>query len=424
MTTTSADSVHQAINTNQANEGSPYGNILAVKRSGGLLDLVVSAQHGREILINGNWLVDFASCNYLGFDLHPQVIKAIPTIVEKWGVHPSWARIVASPVLYEELETLLAEFIGVEHTLVVPTVSLAHFGLLRAIAGSSKGLILIDRLAHKTIYDGALLAAHLGAEICGFAHNDLEQVESLLRSHSDKSIRLICVDGVYSMSGNYPPLGELQKLALQYDAIVYVDDAHGLGVIGQKDSSNNIPYGAFGNGIVQHFGISYENVIYVSGLSKAFSSLAAFVACTSLQMKDYLKSFMTPYSHSGPIPTASLASATKALELNRIEGESIRYRLYQHCLRILTFINDIGLETSNDNHFPIISILIGDTNKTETASRFLLQKGILITPGVYPYAPRKAGVVRISITATHTEEEMDNLMQALFDLRDWLKATS
>lgn len=411
--------IEKAVDLNQNN--GPYANIFSIKQSDDLLDRVVSKQYGREIIINGKRLIDFASCNYLGMDLNSQVMASISQAMEEWGVHPSWSRIIASPVLYEELEAQLANLIGVEHALVIPTITLTHFGVLWAITGTGdKSLILVDKLAHKTVYDGALLATTSGAKMFSFSHNNINQVEGLLKDHSEKEIKIICVDGVYSLSGNYAPLKELQALAKKYEAIVYVDDAHGLGVVGERDGESTLPYGKRGNGIVRHLGLSYNNILYISGLSKAFSSLAAFVACPSLKVKNFFKSFATPYSHSGPIPVASLASAKKALEINDLEGEFLRDRLFEHCFRIRTAIDNIGLETTNNNYFPIISIWCGDSKNTKMASRLLFEKGILTTLGVYPYTPRNAGVIRISVTASHTYEQINRLLEVLIDLKTLL----
>lgn len=394
----------------------PYSNILSVKQRSKLLDCVVSEQRGREITIGDNRLIDFASCNYLGLDLNQNVIQAIPKYLEAWGTHPSWARIIASPLPYENLEAELAKFIDVEHTLALPTLTITHYGILRVLAGSD-GIFIIDKHAHKTIYDAAVLATATGAKIFSFSHNDLNQVESILQKNSKLlSNKIICVDGVYSMSGEYAPIDELQKLATKYGAVVYIDDAHGIGVIGEKQNSK-IAYGNKGNGIVKHLGLSYENIIYVSGLSKAFSSLVAFIACPSLKIKDTFKSLVTSYSHSGPVPTASLASALESLRINTITGDLLRERLFSYSKRVCESIEQIGLTTTNVNYFPIISVVVGNTDTTERIGNFLFKNGVLSTLGVYPYSPKEKGVIRLSITSAHTEDQINILIETLADMQ-------
>jgi 8-amino-7-oxononanoate synthase len=388
---------------------------------GPLLDNVVSHQRGREVHIDGIWLIDFASCNYLGFDLEPQIMKMISSAVEKWGIHPSWSRIIASPALYESLEEKLAAFIGVPLSIVLPTLTITHIGLIPALVGKD-GLILLDRAAHKTMHDGCVLAANNGASVRSFRHNDLDDLERSLKSRTQTGVTLICVDGVYSMSGNLAPLPALQELAARYCAIVYVDDAHGIGIIGQMDGRATTPYGSKGNGIVNHFGLTYEHIVYVSGLSKAFSSLCAFIGCTSNGMKTYLKGVLSPYSHSGPLPTASLATAIGTLELNDLNGDARRQRLYGHCRRIMKCLKEVGLETDNTSSLPVIGVRVGDSRAAVTASEFLRSRGLLVTPGVYPFAPRDSGVVRLSITASHTYAQIEHLLGVLRGLPSQLRA--
>src|SRR3954463_2507821 len=154
----------------------------ALVERGCLYDNVVTQQVGRKIQVRGRWLDDFASCNYLGLDLHPETIAAIEPAVRRWGTHPSWARMAASPELYEQLEAKLAEVLGAEDTLVLPTITLIAIGLIPAIVGKG-GVIFADKFVHKVNHDGCRLARDMGAQLVGFVHSDLDGLESLLQEH-------------------------------------------------------------------------------------------------------------------------------------------------------------------------------------------------------------------------------------------------
>ena len=229
-----------------------------------MTDAVVDEVDGRMIRIGDAWLADFASCNYLGFDLDREIIAAVPEYLERWGTHPSWSRLLGSPVLYEQIEERLTELIGAEDTLVLPTITLIHMSVIPVLAGG--GTIFLEKRAHKTIFDGCELAKVRGATVRPFAFEDVEDLERLLRAGSSAP-RLICIDGVNSMTGNAADVTAFARLAREYDALLYVDDAHGFGVIGERAADETSPYGMRGNGIMRYFDESYDHVVLVAGLS-------------------------------------------------------------------------------------------------------------------------------------------------------------
>src|SRR6187455_242798 len=204
-----------------------------LERSNPMTDAVIDEIDGRMIRIGDKWLADFASCNYLGLDLDREVIAAVPEYLERWGTHPSWSRLLGSPVLYPQIEERLATLIGAEDTLVLPTITLIHMSVIPVLAGS--GTIFLENRAHKTIFDGCELAKVRGATVKRFAFEDVDDLERLLRSGSSAP-RLICIDGVNSMTGNAADVTAFARLAREYDALLYVDDAHGFGVIGERSA--------------------------------------------------------------------------------------------------------------------------------------------------------------------------------------------
>ena len=164
----------------------------------------------------------------------------MPAHLERWGTHPSWSRLLGSPVLYEQIEERLAELLGCEDALVLPTITHIHMSVIPLLAAS--GTIFLDARAHKTIYDGCQVARSRGAAVRRFRFEDPDHLDELLSAERDPT-RLICMDGVNSMTGNAPDLREFARIARRYDAILYVDDAHGFGVIGERREDETSPYG-------------------------------------------------------------------------------------------------------------------------------------------------------------------------------------
>src|SRR6187455_1254197 len=256
-----------------------------LERSNPMTDAVIDEVDGRMIRIGDRWLADFASCNYLGFDLDREIIDAIPAYVEEWGTHPSWSRLLGSPVLYEQIEERLTALLGAEDSLVLPTITHIHMSVIPLLAAS--GTIFLDARAHKTIYDGCQIAKARGAAVRRFRFEDPDHLDQLLSQERDPT-RLVCLDGVNSMTGNAPDLPAFAEVARRHGALLYVDDAHGFGVIGERVPGELCSYGSRGNSIVRHAGETYENVVLVGGFSKAYSSLAAFIACPT-ELKELLK---------------------------------------------------------------------------------------------------------------------------------------
>ena len=278
--------------------------LLDLLETGKLYDNVATEIRGRRIRVQGHWLDDFASCNYLGFDLREDIMERVLPAMRAWGTHPSWARLACSPELYETVERKIAHLIGAEETIIIPTISLLAVGLIPQLTGKGSG-IFVDRFAHKVNFDGCRIARDLGAELFSFHHSDPAALDKLLTEHPQLNPKLVVIDGVLSVTGRTPNLQAIVEVARKHDAIVYIDDAHGFGILGENPTAQR-PYGHRGNGVVKHFGLSYDNILYVAGLSKAYSSLAAFVACPS-KLKKFLKTNITAYIYSGPVPTAALA---------------------------------------------------------------------------------------------------------------------
>lgn len=373
---------------------------------------VVTEQQQRKLKIEDKWIYDFASCNYLGLDLRSEIMEVIPPALKKWGVHPSWTRAVASPEIYEELENALADLLGVYSVLVFPAVTLLHSGVLPILAGDD-GIIFKDLVTHRSIYEACCLAGSFGTNVIDFKHNDIADLEEKIAKYPLEQTKIIAIDGVYSMSGVFAPLPEYARIAKTYNAYVYMDDAHGLGIVGENPTPE-MPYGVKGNGIVKYYGLDYEKdrMIYVAGLSKSYSSFGAFITCTDEEIKNKFRSAST-FIFSGPSPVASLASAIAGIKLNNIEGDKWREQVYKLTYKLVNEAKTIGFEVINDNYFPIVGVVVGNTKKVVAACNILWDYGLLITPAIFPIVPFDRGLLRFSITAANTEEEIDRALESL-----------
>jgi 8-amino-7-oxononanoate synthase len=385
-----------------------------LRTSNPMVDAVVDEIDGRMIRVGDHWLADFASCNYLGFDLEPDIIAAIPPALEAWGTHPSWSRMLGSPVLYEQIEERLTALLGCEDSLLLPTITHIHASVVPVLAGS--GTIFLDARAHKTLYDGCQVARSHGATVERFRFEDPEHLEQLISKEHDEPT-LICMDGVNSMTGNAPDLAAFARVSRAHGALLYVDDAHGFGVIGERRPDETSPYGMRGNSIVRHLGESYDEMVLVGGFSKSYSSLLAFVACPTA-IKNLLKVAAAPYLYSGPSPVASLASTLAGFDVNERKGDRLRADLHGMTVRVLAALDGLGAATPNRSGLPIIEVPLADHQHIDAVGRFLFERGIYVTLAAYPLVPKDEVGFRIQVTAANTDEQITRLIAVLGDLAD------
>jgi 8-amino-7-oxononanoate synthase len=382
-------------------------------RSGNrMVDAVIEELRGRRIRIGDQWLSDFASCNYLGFDLEPEIIESVHEQLVRWGTHPSWSRLLGNPRPYIDIEERLTALLGAEDTLVLPTITHIHMTVIPILAG--QGHILLDAQAHKTIYDGCAIARGRGARLQRFRSYDVAQLEEQLAALPPGEARLVCMDGVNSMTGNVPDIRAFAAVCRRYDALLYVDDAHGFGVIGEMPSPS-VPYGLRGNSIMRYAGETYDNVVLVGGFSKAYSSLLAFIALPT-HLKNHLKVAAAPYLYSGPSPTASLATVLAGFEVNEARGDRIRRSLALKTRAILQTVHALGLKTPNVTGFPIIEIPLAHAEDLPAVGDFLFDNGIYVTLAAYPLVARAQVGFRIQVTAANEDDEIDELNDTLMRL--------
>ena len=386
-----------------------------LRSTSAMFDAVIDEVRGRRIRVGRHWMADFASCNYLGFDLDPEIRASVGEQLLRWGTHPSWSRLLGNPRLYPEIEEHLTALLDAPDTLVLPTITHIHTAVLPVLTAG--GTLLLDTRAHRTMYDAATAAVAQGTVVHRFRLDDLDGLADLLRAAPAGGPRVVVTDGVNSMTGNPPDLPRLARVCREHGALLYVDDAHGFGVLGERREDETSPYGSRGNGVVRYFDETYDDLVLVGGFSKAYSSLLAFLTVPTW-LKDHLKVAAPPYLYSGPSPTASLATVLAGFAVNRRRGDALRAELYRLTERVLDHLDELGVHTPNVSGTPIVEIPLVDGEQLGLVSELLWDAGIYVTLAAYPLVPRSEVGFRVQLTAANTDEEVDELLVAITELAD------
>jgi 7-keto-8-aminopelargonate synthetase-like enzyme len=369
-------------------------------------DLVVDeAGPGREIVVAGHRVVNFGSDSFLGLDQDPRVKEAIVRGVEKWGTHNGSSRAFSSVRANVEAEEKIAAWLGTEAALIYPSVTLANAGAIPGLVTKSD-IVVVDEHAHNSIHEGNKVAKANGSRVYSFRHNDTGHLAETLKSARPYRHALITLDGVYSMSGELPPLKEMAAIALENNAILYVDDAHGTGVMG-----------ANGRGTVHDNLGSYENVFVIGSLSKAFSCLGGFVGCPK-DFHQLLKIRSNSYIFGGPVAPCYLEGVCAVVDiLMSDEYELLQGRLQANLEQLVDGANLLGMVVLG-GCTPIVSILVGDEEATLRSGMFLFEKGYYVQSVTFPAVPYHAGVLRIQVNSNHAAGQIAGLIEALRELRD------
>lgn len=379
-----------------------------------MLDAVIDEQVGRRVRIGEQWLIDFASSNYLGFDLDAEIVAAVSGRMGTWGTHPGWPRLVASPAPFPELEARLAELLVCEDVMLMPTVTQIHASVIPVLAGD--GVIFLDGRSHKTAYDGAIIARSHGATIQRFRHHDHEHLKEMLRA-CPVGPKVIVMDAVNAVTGNAPDVRAFARVAREFDALLYLDDVHGFGVMGERGADELCEWGKRGNGVVRHEGESYEGVVVVAGFSAAYSASLAFIALPS-ELKDTLKVAAPPHLYSGPPSIASLATAIASLDANEQRGELHRYEAYRKTARVLDRLHELDVHTPNRSSHPVIHVPLANPDDLDAAGRFLYERSIFTVLATYPLVPKDEVGFRVQVTAANNDDEIDQLCDVLAELAE------
>jgi 8-amino-7-oxononanoate synthase len=356
---------------------------------------MLESPQGPLVQVDGRQLLAFCSNDYLGLANHPQVIEAWRAGAEKWGVGGGASHLVIGhSTPHHELEEALAEFTGRPRALLFSTGYMANLGAVTALVGQGDS-VLEDRLNHASLLDAGLLS---GARFSRYLHNDTVSLANRLRKAAGNT--LVVTDGVFSMDGDLADLPALCAEARRANAWVMVDDAHGFG-----------PLGATGGGIVEHFGLGADDVqVLVGTLGKAFGTAGAFVA-GSEELIETLVQFARPYIYTTSQPPALACATLKSLELLRSEHWR-REHLNALIKRFREGAQAIGLELM-DSTTPIQPILIGDSGHAMQLSQMLRERGLLVTAIRPPTVPSGSARLRVTLSAAHSLEQLELLLEAL-----------
>lgn len=374
-----------------------------------LKDLVIDESGpGRRIVVGGRPLVNFGSDSFLGLDQDGRVQDAIRRGLSRWGTHNGASRAFASVRANVEAENRLAEWLGVESVLILPSVMLANLGAIPGLVGRQDA-IAMDEQAHTSMQEAAKIARANGAKVATFAHGDPAALERTLNAMRPYRSALVCIDGVYSMSGRIPPMAELDAVARAADAVLYVDDAHGTGVLGAQ-----------GRGTVLDALGSYDNAFVVGSLSKAFSCAGGFIGGPRAFHR-LLKIRCAPYVFGGPVVPPYLEAIGTVIDILRSEEyPRLRARLDAAIRRVIAGLGDLGLVVMG-SATPIVSVLVGDEGDTLNAGKFLFDRGYYVQSVLFPAVPYHAGVLRIQCNANHTKGEIEGLLEAFAALTRAMK---
>lgn len=361
----------------------------------------VEGAHGPDIVIDGRPVVMAGSNNYLGLTVHPRVLAAARDALDRYGASTCGSRLMSGTIhLHTELERRLARFLGHEDALLLATGYHAPQAIVPVLVQRNE-IVLSDRDNHASIARANTMAAGQGARVLRYRHNDMAHLEALLREAPPEAPKLIVTDGVFSTTGVVADLPRIVALARRHNARVMCDDAHATGVIGPT-----------GRGTAEHFGLGPDDVDLVMGtFSKSLASQGGFVAGPRAVI-DYLRNVAPPAMFSASPPPPVAAAALAALDVIEAEPERID-RLHRNVARVVSRLRTAGFTLLSPGVTGIVSILVGDEDRTFRMAKALLDLGVFVNPFVVPGVPPGHDLIRVSIMATHEPWHLDKVVDAV-----------
>lgn len=351
---------------------------------------IIESEQDTVVTIKGEQVLMFGSNSYLGLTTHPALKEASKAAIDKYGSGCAGSRFLNGTLdLHIELEEKLANYVGKESALVFSTGFQVNLGVISSIPGRHDYIIL-DDLDHACIIDGARLSF---AKTMKYRHNDMDSLEKVLQKCNADSLKLIAVDGVFSMEGDLAKLPEIVALAKKYNANIFVDDAHGLGVMGK-----------LGAGTANHFGVTDDVDMIMGTFSKSLASIGGFVAADNDTI-NYLKHNARSLIFSASIAPANAASVIAAVDLIQQEPERIE-KLWTNTYHAMDRLRAAGFDIGH-TVTPIIPIYIRDNDKTFMLTKRLLEQGVFVNPIVTPAVPSESSLIRYSLMATHSIDQID-----------------
>lgn len=356
----------------------------------------ISSEQNTEVVMNGRKVLMFGSNSYMGLTNHPKVIEAAIEATKKYGTGMAGSPFLNGTIdIHKKLEERLADYVGKEDCMLFSTGFGVNLGVVSTLTGR-EDYIIIDEQDHASIIEGRRLSF---SNYLKYRHNDMSSLETQLKKCDPDKVKLIVTDGVFSMEGDVANLPEIIRLAKQYNASVMVDEAHGIGVFGEG-----------GRGTCNHFGVTDDVDLIMGTFSKSFASLGGFIA-TDKVITNYLRHHSRAYIFTASITPAATAAANAALDIIISEPERQKH-LWEITNYALENFRAIGCEIGNTST-PIIPLFIRDDYKTFHVTRDLLDEGVFVNPVVTPAVAPQDTLIRYSLMATHTKEQVTRSIEAI-----------
>ncbi len=356
----------------------------------------ISSEQNTEVLMNGKKVLMFGSNSYMGLTNHPKVIEAAVAATKKYGTGMAGSPFLNGTLdIHKELEARIADYVGKDDAIVYSTGFGTNLGVVSTLTGR-EDYIICDEQDHASIVEGRRLSF---SQPLKYKHNDMESLENVLKKCKPESIKLIVTDSVFSMEGDVAKLPEMVDLAKKYDASLMVDEAHGIGVFGEG-----------GRGVVNHFGLTKDVDLIMGTFSKSFASLGGFIA-TDKEITNFLRHHSRSYIFTASITPASTAAALAAMDIMLSEPERQKH-LWEITNYALENFRAMGCEIGHTST-PIIPLFIRDDYKTFAVTRDLLEEGVFVNPVVSPAVAPQDTLIRYSLMATHTKEQVTRSLEAI-----------
>jgi 8-amino-7-oxononanoate synthase len=349
-----------------------------------------------EVMIDHKRVLMFGSNSYLGLTSHPKIKEASKKAIDKYGTGCAGSRFLNGTLdIHIELENRLAQYVGKEAAVLFSTGFQVNLGVLSCVTGRNDYLIL-DEYDHASLIDGSRLSF---SKVIKYAHNNMADLERKLSILPEEAVKLIVVDGIFSMEGDIVKLPEIVELSKKYGANIMVDDAHSLGVIGHN-----------GAGTASHFGLTDDVDLIMGTFSKSLASLGGFIASDATTI-DYLKHRARSLMFSASMTPASVASVIAALDIIESEPERIQ-KLWDNTNYAMKLLVEEGFDLG-PTESPILPIYVRDNDKTFLVTKYLQEAGIFVNPVVSPAVPSDSSLLRFSLMATHTFEQIDEAIEKI-----------
>ena len=356
----------------------------------------IESAQDTEVLIDNKRVLMFGSNSYLGLTNHPKIKEASKKAIDKYGTGCAGSRFLNGTLdIHIELENRLASYVGKEATVLFSTGYQVNLGVLSCITGRNDYIIL-DEYDHACIIDGSRLSF---SKVIKYAHNDMDDLQRKLSILPEEAVKVIAVDGIFSMEGDIVKLPEIVKLADEFGANIMVDDAHSLGVIGHK-----------GAGTASHFNLTDDVDLIMGTFSKSLASLGGFIAADKDTI-DYIKHRARSLMFSASMPPGSVASVIAALDIIESEPERIQ-KLWDNTNYAQKLLLDEGFDLG-PTESPILPIYVRDNEKTFLVTKYLQAAGVFVNPVVSPAVPSDSSLLRFSLMATHTFAQIDEAVEKL-----------